>query len=230
MNIYMLTAKCYIVSDISKDSSLEAICNLLDKTLIKDKDYLDFHKKKCFKNYCFNDFYPIEPDKIYKADNIYSFQLRTVDSNLAIYLSNELSKASSEKIKVLKVDLKVIKPKHIDKLYSISTLVLKDDIGYWKGNLSIEEFENRLRINLIKKYNYFTGEKINEEFPLFTAIEFKNKKPIGVNYKSIKILGDKVSLRIADDSTSQKIAHFAIGVGLGEMNARGFGYVNYRWL
>lgn len=230
MNIYMLTIKCYIVSEISKDNSLEFICDLVDTTLAKNSKYLEFHNENCFKNYSFNDLYPIEENKIYKADNIYSFQLRTVDKELGAYLSNELINASNKKIKVLKIDLKIIKQKHIDKIYSITPMVLKTDTGYWKGNLSIEDFENRLRTNLIKKYNTFTNDKVNENFPLFTSIEFKNKKPIGVNFKNIKILGDKISLNISDDEISQKIAYFAIAVGLGEMNSRGLGYVNYRWL
>ncbi len=96
--------------------------------------------------------------------------------------------------------------------------------------MSLSEFEERIKINLIKKYNKFTGEKIEENFDFYTSIEFKNKKPISVNYKNIKLLGDKLQLNIADDKLSQKIAYMALGTGLGENNSRGLGFVNFRYL
>ena len=53
---------------------------------------------------------------------------------------------------------------------------------------------------------------------------------ISVNYKNIKLLGDKLQLNIADDKLSQKIAYMALGTGLGENNSRGLGFVNFRYL
>lgn len=230
MKVFMLTVKSYLNQDISKNNSLEEIGKLVDKVLSNNSDFLELHQKNCFKYYCFNGLYPIEEDKVYKADNIYSFQLRTVDKDLAMYLSNEITNHFTSNIKVLKVDLKIINQKHIDKLYSMTPTILKTEKGYWRGNLSSTDFEDRLKINLIKKYNSYTGEKINEDFPLFTAIEFNNKKPIATNYKNIKILGDKINLTIADDEVSQKIAHFALGAGVLELNSRGLGFMGFRWL
>ena len=43
-------------------------------------------------------------------------------------------------------------------------------------------------------------------------------------------LGDKVRLAVLDDEKSQEMAYLSLGVGLGEMNSRGAGFVNYRWL
>ena len=48
--------------------------------------------------------------------------------------------------------------------------------------------------------------------------------------KNIKLLGDKVRLAVLDDEKSQEMAYLSLGVGLGEMNSRGAGFVNYRWL
>ena len=107
---------------------------------------------------------------------------------------------------------------------------MKNDFGYWNGNISFDQYAERIKINLIKKYNHFTNEKVDESFPLFTDIEIKNKKPIAINYKGKRILGDKISLNIADDDLSQKIAYMALGTGVLELNARGAGYLNYRWL
>ena len=74
------------------------------------------------------------------------------------------------------------------------------------------------------------AQKIDEDFDLYTVIELKNKKPVAMEYKSIKLLGDKVQIQVADNKRAQDLWYFALGVGLGEMNARGCGFLNYRWL
>jgi CRISPR-associated endoribonuclease Cas6 len=120
--------------------------------------------------------------------------------------------------------------KHIEKLYSITPAIMKNEDGYWKNKIKLDEFERRLKENLIKKYNSSMNTKIDENFQLYTTIEFKNKKPISTNYKNIKLLGDKISLNIAENENAQKIAYMSLGTGVFEMNARGYGFVNYRWL
>ena len=61
-------------------------------------------------------------------------------------------------------------------------------------------------------------------------ISFNNKKPIGCDYKNVSLLGDKVDLVFANNEISQDLAKIAIGTGIGEINARGYGFVNYRYL
>lgn len=230
MSNFEINVKVYLVSDILQEDCQKEITKVIDEVLANDCKFLNFHNKNYFKNYCFNSLYPLAKDKVYKEDSIYSFQIRTASLELAEYFSVNLKSVFTSSIKVLKVDVRKIPLKHIDKIFSITPVVLKSDNGYWKGGLSLGDFERRIKENLIKKYNQITGEKIDENFPLFVALEFKNKKPIAIKYKGKKLLGDKISLKIADDQLSQKIANLAIGCGIGEMNARGYGYVNYRWL
>lgn len=230
MNNFEITVKVYLTKDILQEDCQQEISAILDKVLAENCDFLNFHKENYFKNYCFNSLYPLEKDKLYKEDNIYSFQIRTNNIELAEYLSINLKNTFSSSIKILKVDIRKIPTKHIDKIFSVTPIVIRTDNGYWKGVISLEDFERRIKENLIKKYNQITGEKIDEKFPLFVALELKNKKPIAIKLKGKTLLGDKISLKIADDELSQKIANLAIGSGIGEINARGYGYVNYRWL
>ena len=44
------------------------------------------------------------------------------------------------------------------------------------------------------------------------------------------LLGDKISLNISDDKLAQDLAYMALGTGLLEVNSRGAGFTNYRWL
>ena len=64
----------------------------------------------------------------------------------------------------------------------------------------------------------------------FDQLFIINKTPVPMKYKNIKLLGDKVRLAVLDDEKSQEMAYLSLGVGLGEMNSRGAGFVNYRWL
>ena len=85
--------------------------------------------------------------------------------------------------------------------------------------------------NAIKKYKQFIGnEEIDEEFQLYTGITFLNRKPVPVEYKGIRLLGDKLNLKITDNKQAQELAYFLTGVGIGEINSRGMGFCNYRWL
>lgn len=157
------------------------------------------------------------------------FRIRTVDYKLAEYLYETLIKNRTKEIQGLTGEVKIIKPKMIKKLYTLTPIILKTDRGYWKNSVKVEEFEKRLKINLIKKYNDITGDKMDEDFQLYYHINFKNKVPVLRMYKGIKLLGDMIELEITENENAQKLAILAIGAGLLEMNARGFGFVNYAY-
>ena len=132
-------------------------------------------------------------------------------------------------MKGLTVENRIIPHKMISEIYTLSPVIMKSDEGYWRSYMSLDEYEERLFSNLVKKYNSFTGEQIEEDFPLYTNITFLNRHPISCKYKRISLLGDKLSLQIADDDKSQKLAYFILGVGLCELNSRGAGFCNFRW-
>lgn len=229
MKVFQLNVKVLCEINIRAEEVQGEICSFIDKTLGKEEEFLKLHKNRGYKMYSFNSLYPLEKDKVYKKGNTYTFNLRTIDPALGLYLLENLKNTSTSSLKGLKVDIKEIKKHPIEKIYSLSPTTMKNDFGYWKKHMSLDEYEKRLRENMIKKYKDYTGEDIREDFPLFSLIEFNNKKPIGVRYKNVKILSDKITLIIEPDELSQKIAYMAIGVGLLEMNSRGFGYVNYKW-
>lgn len=230
MKVYEVTLKLFLLKEISFNEAQENIAKLIDKSLCRDEEFLKFHNENKFKQYCFNSFYPLERDKRYKAGNIYTVKIRTVDSKLANYFIRNLVNEYTDSIKALTGEIRVIPKKHIEKLYNISPLIIKTDGGYWKKVLSFDEFESRIKTNLIKKYNAVTGESLDEDFQLYTSIEFLNNKPCPISYKGKTLLGDKVSLAICENETAQKLAYLAIGVGLSEFNSRGGGFTNFRYL
>ena len=229
-NTIELQVKVFLLEDIKIEDTSEQICKLVDKLLVKDNQYSKFHNKNKFKNYSFNMLYPLEQSKVYKKENIYTFILRTVDNDLVNYFMKELVNGYTDEIKVLTINKKIIPVKHIESVHAITPIVAKFENGYWKQHSSIEVLEKRIKENLIKKYNVFYDEKIDEDFELFTTMSIINKKPIATKYKDISILGDKIKFMVSDNEQAQKIVNFALGTGLGEMNSRGLGFINYRWL
>lgn len=230
MKVYELTLKVFLMKNVKSNESLEKIGNLIDKSLSKDKKLLDFHEENVYKNYTFNSFYPIEKSKIYGEGKIYSIKIRTIDEMLVEYFKKNLVNEYTDYIKALTLECSVVPKKYIEKIYSITPVVIKTEEGYWKGKLSLEDFEKRIKDNLVKKYNSYFDTKIDEDFTLFKVINFENHKPISCKYKNINILGDKVTLVIDENDNAQKLAYLALGTAIGEMNARGYGFVNYKWL
>lgn len=230
IEVIELKVKVYLNSNINMSSSLESISKLIDKTFLKDDKLSRFHKENKFKNYCFNMLYPLEKSKIYKKGEIYTFIIRTVDKELSNHFTQNLTNEYTSEIKVLTLDKRVISKKHIDKVYSITPIIAKFEDGYWRKNNTIDVLEKRIKDNIIKKYNQFHKTEIDEDFELFTNIHIKNKKPISTQFKDIKLLGDKLELRIAENGQAQELIYFALGVGLGEVSSRGFGYINYIWI
>lgn len=230
MKVYEIKLKVYTLKDIHiYDIQLE-IASFIDKTLSKDSEWLKFHKSNEYKNYCFDSMYPLAIDKVYKAGNIYTITIRTVNDRLASYLNTTLANEYNDVFKGLTTEIRIIPKKFIEKIYSLTPVIIREGSGYWRENLSIDEFERKIKENLIKKYNKINGTKINEDFELYNSIQIKNNKPCVIKYKNIKLLGDKISMNISDDPMAQELSYLALGVGVGEVNARGLGFVNFRWL
>lgn len=230
MKVYEIKVKIYMLKNVELKESREIICNLIDKSFIKDEKMINRHNKSGFKNYCFNNLYPLELDKVYKEGKIYSLIIRTLDEDLVNHFRRILVNEHNDYLKVLTLDVSIIKNRPIEKIYTISPAIAKFENGYWKTNFGLDVFEKRITENLIKKYNSIFDIKIDEDFELFTMIKLDNKKPIPCKYKNITLLGDKVTLTISSDESAQKLAYIAIATGVLEMGGRGFGFCNYKWL
>lgn len=230
VSVFEIRVKVYILKDISFTNILAREAEYIDSALAQSEKWLEYHEINQFKKYCFGCLYPIEKDGVYKKDNIYTITARTVDAELARYFSKVLRNHYTDSMKGLVVENRVLPRKVIGEIYSLTPVIQKSDYGYWKNQMSLEEFERRLFENAVKKYNQFTGKKIDEDFQLYTNITFLNRKPIANEYKGIRLLGDKVNLKIADNAQAQELAYFLLGTGMCEMNSRGYGYCNYRWL
>ena len=231
MQIFELILKAYTLEDINNKDVKEKCGYFIDDTMVKDEEFEKLHGGIGFKNYSFNMLYPCKINKPYAKGNIYELKIRTVDYKLAEFLLENLPNTTTKELKGLEAKVRILDERPIEKLYSLSPIIVKThEKKYWKEVMDVEQYMERLKINLIKKYNSFFNTKIDENFEMFTSILIKNKCPIGFKYKGIKLPGDKIELTIAGNEQAQKLANFAQAVALGDLGARGAGFVNAKYI
>lgn len=231
MQIFELILKIYTLKDINNQDVKEKCAYFIDDTMVKDEEFEKFHERIGFKNYSFNTLYPLKIKEPYIKGDIYELKIRTVDYKLAEFLLENLPNTTTKELKGLEAKVRILEERPIEKLYALSPVIVKTyEEKYWKEIMDVEQYMERLKINLIKKYNSFFNTKIDENFEMFTSILIKNKCPIGFKYKGIKLPGDKIELTIAGNEQAQKLANFSQAVALGDLGARGAGFVNAKYI
>lgn len=230
MKVFEFRLKVYMLKKVKKEGMLEQISKLVDSCLVKG-GLQELHEKNAMKFYSFNGFYPVERSGVYDEGKVYTVTLRTVSEKVGQVFKSGLAMQQSGCLKALTLSERVVVQKPVEKIFALTPILVKfDEEGYWRGTHRVEEFEERLKVGLIKKYNKLFETKIEEDFEWYTSLKIDNQKPIANQYKGIQLLGDKVTLGVASNEVAQKLAWIAIGTGIGEMNARGFGFMNYRYM
>ncbi len=170
------------------------------------------HGSNRISNYCFNNFFPIEKDKVYKAGKLYIFRLRSPDLDwIKTIRENALHYKSSE-LRIENVNYKTVNQYHVTELVSVTPVVIvlnqtankeeglpkylnarfakndevKDNLKAQKSLLDLKTYELRLVSNLQKKYNASCKEapiSLGEDFSMLTAMEINNQKPVVIVYE-----------------------------------------------
>lgn len=231
IRIFQIDCKVFLLKNIELNDLLYEVSSFVDECLSNNEKMLKFHLAYEYKNYVISGFKEIERDKFYKEGKVYTFAIRCIQEELMEFLLKNLPNSQTNFMKGLVSSVKVIPKLMLEKIYTITPALIKlNKLGYWRGVLSLEEYEKRLFDNAIKKYKYITGKEIDKNFCLYNRIEFLNHKPIVNNYKNIRLLTDKIELDISTDAIAQEVAYMLLGTGLMENNGRGYGYLNFRIL
>lgn len=225
MKVLELTVNLYVLEDIHSDDIQSSICDLIDRVLIKDDIYNEFHKDNKFKNYVFDSLVPFEI--VHTRGSRARFKIRTVDEKLAFFLKKNLVGAENKNFLVLTVTSRVVPFRNIESIRTITPVTLSAEKGYWRNCLTSKDFEDRLISNLLKKYNSFTGENIECCFEDVFVSYFEDASHVKRKYKNKLFLTDRLTLILSDSEIAQKLAYFALGSGILEKNSRGFGFMQY---
>jgi CRISPR-associated endoribonuclease Cas6 len=220
---------------------------------LRGSDFKDMHSKNEFKEFCFSNLFPIK-NKIIKQGQ---------ELNLVLSSSNNL--LINEIIKKIKLKSKINLGEYSFELIYFKQLLSKkvNDFMLLENesilNLTFHElndkkpnkikaitlnenkelFENNLRKNLIRKFNQFNGDKINEDFDLWENIEIKeipnSKKSVRLNflkeqeYTFFNVIGSRFKFKLGKlNETQKKILQLGYDSGFGERNAFGFGFINIK--
>ena len=245
MEVYEMKLKVKLKKDIFLRDIPTYITRFMDMNLSANSIMYNYHASKIYKEYTFDGLFPIEEDKIYKKDKEYFFRIRTINQKIANYFLDTLMFFQNKDMEGLTLNIRVVEKKLIEKLYTITPILMKTDEGYWQYSMTFEDFEKRLKINCLKKYLYFTqkngdlevdkellkklGEDKSDDIDLFTNIKFINKKPITIIYKGRKLVGDKIELQVANNERAQDIAYMLLGTGLLENCTRGCGFLGFKF-
>lgn len=222
MQYYNIKVAVLLKNDTQAFENYEKISKLISASMLKDQALKQLHEENRYKNYVFCNLYPIEKDGIYKAGNIYTFQIRTIDFKLGLKIKQVLNNFQNEEFKVIVSDLETSTQRKINTLATLTPAIITSDKGDYLINNDMQLVKKRILANAQKKYNQLYNEKIDMDF--IKSIKQTNNKPIKIPYKNINILGYKFEIEVKDDPISQNLAYLILSVGLLEKNAEGFGF------
>lgn len=222
MQYYNIKVAVLLKNDTQAFENYEKISKLISASMLKDQALKQLHEENRYKNYVFCNLYPIEKDGIYKAGNIYTFQIRTIDFKLGLKIKQVLNNFQNEEFKVIVSDLETSTQRKISTLATLTPAIITSDKGDYLINDDMNLVKERILANAQKKYNQLYNEKIDMDF--IKSIKQTNNKPIKIPYKNINILGYKFEIEVKDDPISQNLAYLILSVGLLEKNAEGFGF------
>lgn len=222
MQYYNIKVAVLLKNDTKTFENYEKISKLISASMLKDQTLKQLHEENRYKNYVFCNLYPIEKDGVYKAGNIYTFQIRTIDFKLGLKIKQVLNNFQNEEFKVIVSDLESSTQRKISTLATLTPAIITSNKGDYLINNDMNWVKERILANAQKKYNQLYNEKIDMDF--IKSIKQTNNKPIKIPYKNINILGYKFEIEVKDDPISQNLAYLILSVGLLEKNAEGFGF------
>lgn len=222
MQYYNIKVAVLLKNDTQAFENYEKISKLISASMLKDQALKQLHEENRYKNYVFCNLYPIEKDGIYKAGNIYTFQIRTIDFKLGLKIKQVLNNFQNEEFKVIVSDIESSTQRKINTLATLTPAIITSDKGDYLINNDMQLVKERILANAQKKYNQLYNEKIDMDF--IKSIKQTNNKPIKIPYKNKNILGYKFEIEVKDDPISQNLAYLILSVGLLEKNAEGFGF------
>ena len=223
----MILSSIKYVFLLKRDIPLNAIgyttAVAINEAMCKDEVLKELHEAKTAKPYVFSRPQPDAENGFYKKNSMYQIQIKTCSGEFASKIIKLLEGFENDFIKSVMIQGKKesgLRP--VSELVAINPVIVTLSKGK-DGKFNPNDYANvkdRVIINLLKKYNYFSGENVTyEEVKDIFPVEQILSSPIPVKIKGYTHLGVKFKYIVADNPLANKLACFAQYVGLGEKNA-----------
>jgi len=228
MKYYELLTTVFSKKDIDYQEINWRIGELINQSMYFSEELKKFHKENKIKYYVFSGLSPIEKDKVYKRGRVYFFRLKSLNKSFIEEIKNNYNKINNDFFHIVSSEINVYQQQFITSLYTLNASIstLDGNKGYWKKEDGLELIKERIKNNLLKKYENYFEEELDLKDEFIEYIEVINKKPIVYKYKDFKVLGNKFIIKVGTSVESQKLAKLANAVGILEKNSSlGGGYV-----
>lgn len=220
LEYFELIITTYLKKDIYFNCSGALIGDMLNKTMLKNSYLKNLHKQNVYKHYCFGSFFPIEKDKTYKKGSVYTFKIRSLNSEFTDNVWKNIKKIKDDNFSVLAIEYTKKNIRQISNIYTVTpTVITLEKNRNWTQDDDVLVVMDRIKSNLEKKYKSFYGENVVFDSDIIDRFELMNKKPVTTCYKNTKFLGNKFKIWFNQDENAQKLAFIAITCGLGEKNS-----------
>lgn len=196
---------------------------LVSNAMMSDEQLKAMHRQNCFKHFVYCSPYPLESDRVYRGGRMYCFNLRTRNLGFASAMKAYLPRTKGF-VKVVSIELRSYPKTHISELVSLTPVISTVNNRCWMPENGLGLLAERLHSNAARKCNALDATVIEPDEIFFESIQLLNRKPVVVGYKGTSLLGHKVRLSVKPNEWAQQLAFTALGGGLGEKNALGFGY------
>jgi CRISPR-associated endoribonuclease Cas6 len=210
-------------------------------------DFSDVYEQKDFKPFCFSNLFEISNERIEENKN-YSLIISSPNEMFMIVLLSKIN--ISEEINFGEYSFELMNYKPLGKKgIEIGDILESETIV----NICLNEngkrraitlfknpdlFKIQLSRNLIRKYNQYHEEKIEEDFDLFDNTNFEeiddSESAIRINLIKnsdnwFNVIGSRYKFNIGKINETQiKILQFCYDLGFGERNSFGFGFMNLK--
>lgn len=223
----MILSSIKYVFLLKKDVPLNAIgytiAVAINEAMCKDAVLKELHKAKTAKPYVFSRPQPDAENGFYKKNSMYQIQIKTCSREFAAKIVKLFEGFENEFIKSVMIQSKEgLGYKPVSELIALNPIIItlpKDERGRFDAN-KYANVKDRIIINLLKKYNFFSGENLTyDDVKDIFPVEQILGVPIPIKIKGHTYIGVRFKYKVADTPIANKLAYFAQYVGLGEKNA-----------
>lgn len=226
--VYELEVSVHVNDDVHFTKSLGELGDWLKVAFLRDEKLKDLHGSTGYKGYVYSNLMKGEKDGIYKRGYVYRWIIRGVSRDLLVSIQRVLKDERGGLFTYVSGRVKtfdLVERGIIEKLTTLNPIIL-NGVGIRIEEFDVLEVKRLIEGNLEKKYREFVGGDVRgHEF--ISRIEVLSRKPMGLHYKDVKLLGLQYAIHVKEDELSQAYAELAMMTGLGEKNsALGAGFVN----